>query len=158
VTGALIAVAALATWTGVSKVAFNGSLVGYFANGGSFVIGNLENHNGNQVKFWGAQWWKVNAMDGGSGAVTGPPAFKGFEDSVQNPTCGQTYTADPGNSSPPPESIPSSMEIIVSSHITKHGNTITGDVQHIVLVQTNPNQYKDDPGHPGNGVIVQQIC
>jgi len=149
----LTLVAGLAMFATVKPAPLHGSLVGYFASGGSFVIGDLENQNGNHVEFWGAQWHKINAMSGGKG----PASFKGFEESDQNPTCGDTYNADPGNSTPPPDSIPSTMEIIVSSNISKHGHTITGDVLHIVLVKTNPG-YQGNPGHAGTGTIIQQVC
>src|SRR5207237_8872333 len=39
------------------------------------------------------------------------------------------------------------MAVIVSSHITKRGPVISGDIVHIVLVQTNPG-YGPNPGHP----------
>ena len=124
-----------------------------FASGGSFVIGDLENHTGASVLWWGAQWWKANPMSGGSA----PPSFKGFENSKSAPTCGQTWTADPGNSTPPPPTVPSLMGVIVSSHITKSGSTISGDIVHIVVVQTNPG-YQPDPGHPGTGTVIAQVC
>jgi hypothetical protein len=49
------------------------------------------------------------------------------------------------------------MSIIVSSHITKSGNTISGDIEHIVVVQTNPG-YEPNPGHAGTGTVVSQVC
>lgn len=36
------------------------------ANGGNFVIGDNNAANGTPVTFWGAQWWKLNSLSGGS--------------------------------------------------------------------------------------------
>lgn len=124
-----------------------------FASGGSFVIGDLENHSGASVLWWGAQWSKANPMSGDSA----PASFKGFEDSNLAPTCGQTWTTDTGNSTPPPPTVPSLMGVIVASNITQSGSTISGDIVHIVVVQTNPG-YQPDPGHPGTGTIIAQVC
>jgi hypothetical protein len=122
--------------------------------GGDFVIGNLNAAIGTHVTFWGAQWWKLNSLTGGSA----PAAFKGFEDTPPSPTCGQTWTTDPGNSTPPPPGpLPPYIVIIVSSSITKSGSTISGDVQHLVLVKTNPG-YASNPGHAGTGTVASQIC
>jgi len=124
-----------------------------FAQGGSFVIGDLENHSGASVLWWGAQWWKANSMSGGSA----PPSFKGFENGNSTPTCGQTWTTDTGNSSNPPPTVPPLMGVIVASHITKSGSTISGDIVHIIVVRTDPG-YQPDPGHPGTGTVIAQVC
>lgn len=124
-----------------------------FATGGAFVIGDKENVPNGNVLWWGAQWWKANAMTGGSG----PASFKGFENSNAGPTCGQTWTTDPGNSSGPPATVPPYMGVIVSSNVTKSGSTISGNIVHIVVVKTNPG-YAPNPGHAGTGTIVAQVC
>ena len=49
------------------------------------------------------------------------------------------------------------MTVIVASHVTKSGSSISGDVLHMVVVQTNPG-YQSNPGHPGTGTVIQQIC
>jgi hypothetical protein len=126
--------------------------------GGMFVVGDLTvgpigSATGESVTFWGAQWWKLNQLSGG----TGPAAFKGFEDSPAAPTCGVNWTTDPGNSTPPPASIPDYIGVIVSSSIAQNGSTIGGDTQHIVIVQTNPG-YQGNPGHAGTGTIVAVVC
>jgi hypothetical protein len=123
--------------------------------GGDFVIGDLTYAaNPPQVNFWGAQWWKNNSLSGG----TGPAAFKGFEDSPAAPTCGQNWTTDPGNSTPPPAGpLPPYIAVIVSSKVTQTGSTIGGDTQHIVVVQTNSG-YQGNPGHAGLGPIVATLC
>ncbi len=122
--------------------------------GGNFVIGDLNSSVGTAVTFWGAQWWKLNSLSGG----TAPAAFKGFEDMPATPACGQNWTTDPGNSTPPPAGpLPPYMVIIVSSLITKSGSTIAGDTPHLVVVKTDPG-YGPNPGHAGTGTVVATIC
>jgi len=119
------------------------------------VIGNLNAVGGNSVEFWGAQWAKHNSLSGGPA----PNAFKGFADmtSTAPPTCGGTWTTDPGNSSGPPASVPAFMAVIASSSITMSGPTISGNIPKIVIVKTNPG-YAPDPGHPGTGTVVAVLC
>ena len=78
---------------------------------------------GKAVTFWGAQWWKLNSLSGGDG----PAEFKGFENSPAMPTCGDNWTTRPGNSTPPPDTIPAYMAIVVSSQIKNTGSSIGGD-------------------------------
>src|SRR6185312_16787225 len=63
----------------------------------SFVVGDENATMGAHVTFWGAQWWKLNSLSGG----TAPAAFKGFANEVTG-GCGGSWTTDPGNSSDPP--------------------------------------------------------
>jgi hypothetical protein len=49
------------------------------------------------------------------------------------------------------------MGVIVSSHVTKSGSTISGDIPEIVVVKTNPG-YSNDPGHPGSGTVQAIYC
>jgi hypothetical protein len=122
--------------------------------GGSFVIGDLNSAPGTSVTFWGAQWAKNNSLSGGGA----PNSFKGFAESPPTPACGVAWSADPGNSTPPPAGpLPAFMAVIVSSSITKHGSSISGDTPHIVIVQTNLG-YQPNPGHAGTGTVVQVIC
>jgi hypothetical protein len=119
---------------------------------GSFVIGDGNSAIGDQVEFWGAQWWKDNVV-----SVTGtPPAFKGFVDQG-SPVCGATWTTDPGNSSDPPATVPSFMAVIVSDSITQSGSQISGDTPKVVVVKTDPG-YAGDPGHAGTGSVVATVC
>ena len=129
--------------------------VAYAPGGGAFVIGDLENHANAQAYWWGAQWWKKDHLSTG----LAPAAFKGFELSNASPWCGQTWTTRPGNSPPPPKTVPAGtvMAVIVSSHITKNGPVISGDIVHIIMVRTSPG-YGPNPGHPGTGTIVSQLC
>jgi Bacterial Ig-like domain (group 1) len=121
--------------------------------GGSFVISDLKDVTGGSVYWWGAQWWKQDHLRIG----LAPAAFKGFEKSNLSPWCGQPWTTRPGNSPKPPRSVSSLMAVIVSSHITKRGSVISGNILHIVVVQTNPG-YGPNPGHPGTGTIVATLC
>jgi uncharacterized repeat protein (TIGR01451 family) len=129
-----------------------------FTLGGTFVVGDLTvgplgQAVGKNVTFWGAQWWKLNSLSGG----TAPASFKGFEDAPAMPGCNVNWTTDPGNSTPPPATIPAYMAIIVSSSITKSGSTISGNTPHLVIVKTDPG-YQGNPGHAGTGTTVGVIC
>jgi len=121
--------------------------------GGAFVVGDLHYQNGASAYWWGAQWWKNDHLSTG----LAPASFKGYENGNASPWCGQTWTTRPGNSSKPPKSVPGVMAVIVSSHITKSGPVISGDIVHIILVKTNPG-YAANPGHLGMGTIVSQVC
>jgi hypothetical protein len=131
------------------------TLVFAFApGGGSFVVGNRSAVVGNPVTFWGAQWWKDNALSGGSA----PASFKGFAENPNAPSCGASWSTDPGSSTPPPPGpLPAYMGVIVSSHATKNGSEIAGDIVHIAVVHTNPG-YQPDPGHAGAGTVVAMVC
>ena len=131
------------------------ALVFAFApGGGAFVIGDEESALGTHVTFWGAQWAKINDMTGGSG----PASFKGFAESPAVPSCGTTWSSDPGNSTPPPDGpLPAFMGVIVSSSVSQSGSTITGNILSIVVVTTNPG-YDSNPGHAGTGTIVAKFC
>jgi hypothetical protein len=126
--------------------------------GGMFVVGDLTvgpvaQAAGKAVTFWGAQWWKVNSLSGG----TAPAAFKGFEDTPPAPTCGVNWSTDPGNSTPPPASIGPFIAVIVSSQITQSGSNISGDTVHVLIVKTDAG-YQGNPGHAGTGTVVGVVC
>ena len=131
------------------------NIAGSYPSSGAFVVGDESAAPGSAVTFWGAQWAKLNSPSGGPA----PNALKGFEDGGQPTSCGEgvAWSADPGNSGHPPASIPDLMLVIVSSHISQAGSTISGDVEHIVVVQTNPG-YASDPGHAGTGTVLGQVC
>jgi hypothetical protein len=48
------------------------------------------------------------------------------------------------------------MGIYVSTAVSKHGSTITGDVFEIVVVKTDPG-YAGNPGHHGTGTLVAAL-
>jgi hypothetical protein len=119
-----------------------------------FVIGDGNSAIGTKVTFWGAQWWKLNTLSGGPA----PASFKGFARTPTTPSCGTNWTTGPGNSPPPPMApLPSFIGVIVASKISQTGSQITGDTVHMVVVKTNPG-YARNPGHPGTGTVVTQIC
>ncbi len=130
-------------------------LVFQFLASGTFVIGDGNAAVGGQVTYWGAQWSKHNVVSKGAA----PNSFKGFVSSPSTtpPACGGTYTTQPGNSSEPPGSVPTFMAVVVSSQVTKNGSTISGNVEHIVIVRTEPG-YGPSPGHTGTGTVVAQLC
>jgi hypothetical protein len=120
--------------------------------GGAFVIGD-QSQTGT-VTFWGSQWASTNKVSGGAA----PSSFKGFAKYPAAPTCGATFTTDPGNSAPPPNGpLPTYMSVIVTSKVTKSGSTISGTIVKIVIVKTNAG-YDSDPGHPGTATVVATIC
>lgn len=116
-----------------------------FPASGNFVVGDLNAGLGNAVTFWGAQWWKLNALSGGSA----PAAFKGYADG--STTTG--WTAGPGNSANPVDSVPSYLAVLVTGSATQSGSLIAGDAPHVVIVATDPG-YRNDPGHAGTGTVV----
>ena len=120
---------------------------------GAFVVGDLSVGPGKTVNFWGAQWARNNAFSGGSA----PSSMKGFAESPQSLKCGATWTTRTGNSSAPPATLPSTINVIVSSKVTQRGSTISGQIAHIVVVEVKPG-YGPAPGHPGNGKIIGSIC
>ena len=122
--------------------------------GGGFVIGDGNSAIGTSVDFWGAQWSKDNSLSGGSA----PASFKGYAAVPTTPACRVPWATDPGNSTPPPSGpLPSYMGVIVTSHSTKAGPTISGDTVHIVVVKTHRG-YQPNPGHRGRGTVVAQVC
>jgi len=122
---------------------------------GGFVIGDDSSATGAHVTFWGAQWHKANSLSGGGA----PASFKGFASatSPEPVPCNGTFTAGPGNSANFDGQLPSFMGVIVSSSITKHGSSISGNVVHIVVVQTGGGTVSN-PGHAGTGTEITQFC
>jgi PKD repeat protein len=126
-----------------------------FLGRGGFVIGNQSAVPGASVNFWGAQWAKRNSLSGGGA----PSSFKGFGETTSSapPACGGTFTAGPGNRAHFDGQLPSYMGVLVASSVTKHGSSISGDIQHIVVVHTNAG-YASNPGHAGTGTEVAVFC
>ncbi len=75
------------------------TLVFVFPSGGAFVIGDKNAAIENSVTFWSSQWGKENSLS----ETPEPPAdFKGFSNTPVTPTsCGENWTARPGNSGHP---------------------------------------------------------
>jgi uncharacterized repeat protein (TIGR01451 family) len=133
-----------------------------FPSRGAFALGNKTVAAATPtsvVTWWADQWPKLNSLSGG----TAPAAFKGFVSTVGLPTstppsaCGSAWTTETGNSAPPVSGIPSYMGVLVTSKVTSHGSTISGDVVHIVVVKTAPG-YSPDPSGHGTGTIVATYC
>jgi hypothetical protein len=121
---------------------------------GQFVIGNLVNINpGSTVYYWGAQWRQNNPVSG----TVQTNSFKGFEDGTGALTCGDTWMSRPGNSTPPPPTVPAIMDVIVSDNIVKSGPILSGTVIKIVRIETLPG-YDPNPGHEGRGTVISTVC
>jgi len=128
--------------------------VEFAPGGGSFVIGNKNAALGSAVYFWGSQWAQHNSLTAGPA----PRSFKGFSDQPVTPACGQGWTSDPGNSTPPPDGpLPDFMAVIVTSSARQTGPEISGDTVAIVIVRTDSG-YEPNPGHAATGVIVAVMC
>ncbi|HEV2413810.1 MAG TPA: hypothetical protein VGX27_03315 [Candidatus Dormibacteraeota bacterium] len=122
--------------------------------GGAFVIGSQHDAAGQPVTFWSAQWVNINLSAG----TRNSHSFKGFAKSPASPTCGATWSADPGNSTPPPSGpLPEFMGVIVTSSTTQAGSDASGSVAHIVVVKADPG-YAPNPGHNGTGTVVAVVC
>jgi uncharacterized repeat protein (TIGR01451 family) len=119
---------------------------------GAFVVG--DNSATGNVYFWGSQWASLNNLSSGAA----PSSFKGFAKQPGSPSCGASWSTDPGNSAPPPAGpLPSYIAVIVTSKSTKSGSQISGNIVHIVIVKVNAG-YTTDPGHPGTGTVVATVC
>ena len=131
------------------------TIVFAFLTSGGFVLGDQSAAVGTSQEFWGAQWWKLNSLTGG----TAPASFKGFADTLSSepPKCGITWATGPGDSSNPPATIPSYMGVLVSPSLDTSGPAILGSAPKIVVVRTDPG-YGPDPGRPGTGTVVAQFC
>jgi hypothetical protein len=138
-----------ASTPGCSRLVF-----AFAPGGGAFVIGDNNSANRTSVTFWGAKWWKLNSLTGGSA----PASFKGFAEAPTTPACSTGWSTDTGNSTPPPAGpLPAFMGVIVTSSATQSGSIDSGNTVHIVVVQTKPG-YQPNPGHPGTGTVVAQVC
>jgi len=113
---------------------------------GMFAIGDGDAQMGTQVTFWGAQWWKDNAVEGS----TRQP-FKGYALNVDQTTC--TFTTRTGNSTPPPAPpVGSEITVLVTDSVIQTGDVISGTIVGFVRISTNGG-YDDNPGHYGTGTV-----
>lgn len=107
---------------------------------------------GKTYQFWGAQWAKQ--VTGGDYQANS--SFKGYADSLSPD--GKTWTASPGGSGNPPATVAPYIGVIVATHATKGGSTISGNVDRIVVLKVDaPSSYQPNPGHAGTGVLVATL-
>ena len=128
-------------------------LVYGFSDGGNFVAGDGSAASGSSVTFWGSQWASANALSAGSA----PDSFKGFSDDPGAPACGGTWSSAPGNSSHPPDTLPTYMAVVVTSSIAGDRPRVSGNTASVVVVRTDPD-YAPDPGAAGTGAVVAVVC
>ena len=121
---------------------------------------------GQDVNFWGAQW--ANQVT--SGNFTANPSFKGFADPVNQvhvceagagnggPLDDQCWSSKPGNSFPPPLTVPAYIEVIISNAISKQGSEIFGNIAAAAVCKVDPTPvYGPDPGKPGFCTLVDVV-
>lgn len=121
----------------------------------AFVVGDGNAGPGASVTFWGAQWAKKNVLSQGPGASS----FKGWTNTVNagQSVCGGTWASTTGNSSQPPAAIAPYITVIVTGQAVQHGSTISGTIEHVLIVRTDPG-YGPSPGKAGTGEVVGQLC
>jgi PKD repeat protein len=132
-----------------------------FPSRGAFTLGDqtVAGAGSGTVTWWSHSWSSLNSLSGGQA----PASFKGFGSDVTLPQmsppelCGTTFTARPGNSGNPPDTVPEYMGVLVASSVTQSGSTVNGTWASIVVVHTDPG-YGPNPGHPGTGTIVARFC
>jgi hypothetical protein len=138
------------------------AIVFAFPSRGAFTLGDqtVVAAGASTVTWWADNWWQLNSLSGGSA----PAAFKGFAGTVTTlPTttpanvCGTTWTTSSGNSPPPVNGVPTYMGVLVTNSVTRAGSTISGNYDHIVVVQVKPG-YTPDPSNHGTGTIVTTFC
>jgi len=106
-------------------------------------------HPGDRVQFWGAQWAKQVT----SGDYRAGDDFKGWAQTAS----GATWSSK-GGSSDPPASVASYITVIVTTHVSKSGGTVTGDVARIAVLRVeSPGTYDGKVGHPGYGTIIAHL-
>jgi hypothetical protein len=49
------------------------------------------------------------------------------------------------------------MAVLVASSVSKSGSTVSGTVEHVVVVKTDPG-YGADLSDPGTGTVVGVLC
>ena len=139
------------------------AMVFAFPSTGAFVLGDTTVAGATpttRVTWWSDAWWSLNNLTGGPA----PLAFKGYAATVRqlpttNPanSCGTSFTSPPGNSPPPPSTVPSYMGVLVSSSAVKSGRGINGQWGQVVVVRTDAG-YSPKPGRVGTGTIVATFC
>ncbi|HEY6181439.1 MAG TPA: Ig-like domain repeat protein, partial [Terriglobales bacterium] len=119
---------------------------------------------GQRVNFWGSQWetqvingqyFAANpSFKGWSGALTGPiqQCQVNVTPTALTPAC---WDVKPGQSFPPDQTLPSLIQVIVSTVITKSGSDVFGNIAcGAVLTVDHTPPYGAVPGQPGFGTIT----
>jgi hypothetical protein len=130
---------------------------GQYLAAGSFAVSDAKAVANAPVTFWGDGWAAANPFTSGKIA---PSAFKGFENTINNPTCSSgTWQTKTGNSPPPPAgSLPRYMYVIVASKVIAAKSTPTGDIVHIGVVDTLGTTYGPSPSQTGTGKFLGFVC
>jgi len=134
------------------------SFVVWGANTGGLKLGQ-------DVNFWGSQWPEQVIQ----GDPVLPNDFKGFADpigpiqicqphaTVSTITTG-CWSSKPGQSFPPPLTLPAYIEVIVSTMVVKHNGLIYGNIAGAAVVKVDATPaYGPAPGQQGFGVLVATI-
>lgn len=138
------------------------AIVFAFPSRGAFTLGDktvAAASEATKLTWWADMWSSRNSL---SGSVA-PPSFKGFAGKISLPTttppakCGSSWTTTGGNSPPPSSGVPSYMGTVVTSKVTKSGETIAGNTVSIVVVKTIAG-YSPEPSRYGTGTIVAKFC
>jgi RHS repeat-associated protein len=119
---------------------------------------------GQRVNFWGSQW-ETQVINGQYFASN--PSFKGWSGALTGPiqSCQANVTpanltpacwdVKPGQSFPPDQVLPSLIEVIVSTAITKSGSDVFGNIAcGAVLTVDHTPPYGAVPGQPGFGTVT----
>jgi RHS repeat-associated protein len=121
---------------------------------------------GQDANFWGHSWEDQVI----AGNFTANPSFKGFADPVNQihvcevnagsggPLDDQCWRSKPGNSFPPPLTLPAYIEVIISTAIAKQGSEIFGNIAAAAVCQVDSTPaYGPDPGKPGFCKLVAVV-
>ncbi len=119
---------------------------------------------GQRVNFWGSQW-ESQVINGQYFAAN--PSFKGWSGGLTGPIqqCQANVTpttltsacwdVKPGQSFPPNQTLPSLIEVIVSTVIDKSGSDVFGNIAcGAILAVDHTPPYGAVPGQPGFGTIT----
>ena len=105
---------------------------------------------GGRYNFWGSQWHKQ--VTGGD--FTANASFKGYAHTAT----GTSWIAGGGNSTRPPDHLGGLIGVIVSTVITREGESTMGNIaQRVILRVENPVSYRPNPGHEAFGTVEVEI-
>lgn len=124
---------------------------------------------GERIQFWGAQW--ARQVEGGDYHAAAD--FKGYASRAPSPAMPceversttseppldrSCWSAQPGASGQPPETVGPYLGLLVATSIDQTGSTVFGNIAATVVVRVDTGfGYASDPGHGGFGTIVAVI-